>query len=145
MKTASMKGFTLIELMIAVVVVGILAAVALPAYNGQVRKSRRTDAVTALSAFQQAQERWRANNASYGALADLTALTTATPAGYGMSATSSNGYYTITITSPTDSGYTATATAVSGTSQAADTGCTALTVTVLNGAGTNGPPACWSK
>ena len=145
MKTASGKGFTLIELLIALAVIGILAAIALPSYNNQIRKSRRADAVTALSVFQQAQERWRANNATYAALADLTAATTATPPGFGLSATSSKGYYSITITTPTDSSYTATATAVNGTTQAADVGCTILTVTVQNGSGTNGPANCWSK
>ena len=145
MKSASGKGFTLIELLIAMAVIGILAAIALPSYSTQIRKSRRADAVTALSAYQQAQERWRANNATYAALSDLTAATTASPPGYGLSATSNSGYYVIAITTPTDSGYTATATAVNGTTQAADAGCTTLTVTVLNGSGTNGPPNCWSK
>ena len=145
MKIVSGKGFTLIELMIAVAVIGILAAIALPSYNSQIRKSRRTDAVTTLSAFQQAQERWRVNFATYAALSDLTALTTATPPGFGMSATSSNGYYTITIGSPTGTRYTLTATAVAGTSQAADTNCNVLVVTVVNGSGTNTPASCWSK
>jgi type IV pilus assembly protein PilE len=49
-------GFTLIELMITVAIVAILAAVAYPSFMEQVRKSRRSDAITALNAVAQAQE-----------------------------------------------------------------------------------------
>ena len=61
----SPRGFTLVELMITMLIIGILAAIAIPAYNDSVRKSRRSDAMTALAAVQQAQERWRGSNASY--------------------------------------------------------------------------------
>lgn len=52
-----MTGFTLMELMIAVVVVGILAAIAIPAYQSQIQKTRRADAQGALSGFANAMER----------------------------------------------------------------------------------------
>lgn len=55
MKTS--KGFTLIELMIVVAVVGILAAVAYPSYQDSVRKSRRADAKSALLELAQFMER----------------------------------------------------------------------------------------
>lgn len=139
------RGFTLIELMVVVAIVGILASVAYPSFMSQVQKSRRSDAVAALSAFQQAQERWRANNPTYASHAEATALTTATPPGLGLSATSVGGYYTLAVSSNTGTGYTLTATGVTGTSQASDTGCTPLTVTVVNGNATNTPTACWSK
>lgn len=42
------RGFTLIEVMIAVVIVAILVAVALPAYQNSIRKSRRSEAFAAL-------------------------------------------------------------------------------------------------
>ena len=135
-------GFTLLELMIVVVIVGILAAVAYPSYLSQVRKSRRADAVQALAQWQQAQERWRANNATYGT---TTNMTTATPTGMGLSSTSAGTYYTLAISSNSATGYTLTATAVSGKSQAGDTNCTILTVTVTNGTGVNTPTACWSR
>jgi prepilin-type N-terminal cleavage/methylation domain-containing protein len=51
------KGFTLIELMIAVVVIAILAAIAYPSYQDSVRKSRRADAKSALMEHAQFMER----------------------------------------------------------------------------------------
>jgi type IV pilus assembly protein PilE len=136
-------GFTLIELMIALAVIGLLAAVAYPSFQSQVRKSRRSDAVQALMQLQQAQERWRSNKATYAA---STALTASWPTGLGQSGTSSGGYYTIAITgTPTATAYTATATAISGKSQASDTGCTVLTVSLTNGTTSNTPATCWSN
>lgn len=65
-------GFTLIETLIAAVIVGVLAMVALPTFQAQVAKGRRADAMAALSAVLQAQERVRSNSSSYAsALADL--------------------------------------------------------------------------
>jgi type IV pilus assembly protein PilE len=56
-KTASNKGFTLIEVMIVVAIVGILAAVAYPSYQDHVRKSRRAEAQSALMGLAAAMER----------------------------------------------------------------------------------------
>ncbi len=55
-------GFTLIELMIVVVVIGILAAIAYPAYLENVRKARRADAQAALVGMAAAMERYMVNN-----------------------------------------------------------------------------------
>lgn len=59
------RGFTLIELMIVVAIVGILAAIAYPAYTDSVRKGRRAEARAALMNLLQQQERYMTQNSSY--------------------------------------------------------------------------------
>jgi type IV pilus assembly protein PilE len=59
------KGFTLIELMIVVAIVGILAAIAYPSYQEHVRKSRRADAQTAILELAQFMERHYTSNGKY--------------------------------------------------------------------------------
>lgn len=117
-----LNGFTLIELMIAVAVVGILLAVALPSFLDSIRKGRRAEAFAALSAIQQAQERWRSNNALYGTLSNLT-----------IASSTSGGNYTLAVTANTATGYEATADG-SGSGQRNDGQCAKLSVKVDRGA-----------
>jgi type IV pilus assembly protein PilE len=135
---ASQRGLTLIELMVAVAVIGILSAVAYPSFLSQIRKARRADAIDIASSVQQRQERWRASNPSYAA--SITAL--------GMSSgLSARGYYTVSSApgSPASSGYTVTVTANGGTSQASDASCTTMTVTVVAATLSYTPATCWSR
>lgn len=59
------KGFTLIEIMIAVAIVGILTAVALPAYNDYTRKAKRSEAKSLLMQVAARQEQYYLNNKTY--------------------------------------------------------------------------------
>ena len=103
------SGVTLLELMIVVVIVGILSAIALPAWNEQVLKTRRSDAVNSLLDLQLLQGRYLASTGSYGSLSDI-----------GGSSTSNDAYYTMAIIT-TSTGFSATATATGA--QADDTAC----------------------
>ncbi len=101
MKNINGKGFTLIELMIAIVVIAVLAAIAIPTYQSYVERARRADAKSALLAVQLAQEKYRANNPAYGTLAQINS-----------EATSPDGYYNIAVivNAGPPAAYTATAT-----------------------------------
>ena len=61
------KGFTLIELMVTVAIVGILASIALPSYSSYVARARRADARTQLLQAAQFMQRFYAANDSYAA------------------------------------------------------------------------------
>lgn len=63
--TKLMHGFTLIEVMITVAIVGILAAIALPSYNSAVLKGRRAQARTELVSLLQQQERYSTQQNTY--------------------------------------------------------------------------------
>lgn len=108
------SGFTLVELMIALAIMAILAAMAWPALQEAVQKSRRADGMSALANVMQAQERWRANNPTYQAtLANLPGA---------QSGTSPDQHYTITLVagSVTATAYITQATARSSSPQSGD-------------------------
>lgn len=122
------NGFTLIELMVAVVVLGIIVALALPSFMDSIRKGRRSEAFAALSAVQQAQERYRGNNPSYATGAELAAVSAAAM----VSPTRPGGYYTLSVPVNTATSYVVTADG-SGSTQAGDGNCAKLSVEINGG------------
>jgi type IV pilus assembly protein PilE len=100
MRHVNNRGVTLLELLIVVAIIGILAAVAIPAYDGYVTRSRRSDAFTGLETARAAQEMYRAEYGFYsGALTSLA----------GCSSGMAGSNYTISLTRADTTNYTATA------------------------------------
>lgn len=97
------RGFTLIEMMITVVIIGILAAVAYPSYLDYVRRGNRSAAQTFMMTIAQRQEQYLISNRSYAAT--VAALNLTQPP-------ETNGKYTFAVASPSATEYTITATAV---------------------------------
>ena len=148
-KINSHHGFTLIELMITVAIVAVLASIALPSYQDQIRKTRRTDAMNAVLECAAQQEREYTVRNSY----DTTLC----------AADSDDGHYDITVTVPVAAGcttvigavtrnncFTITATAKAASAQIKDTSCKSFSITHLgvktaldhsNAASLN----CWRK
>lgn len=122
MSNNRMQGFTLIEVLIAIVIVGILAALALPSYNNQVAKSRRSDCMGVMMSFAQAMEKYNAINYTYQGAADGE-KNTGKPASTlfpDQCPMEGNAFYDLTISAASVSDFTLTATPVAGTSQADD-------------------------
>jgi len=68
------RGFTLIELMMVIVVLGIIAAIALPSYQEQVRRGKRTEGKSALLKAAQMEERFFTTNNTYSDAATFPTL-----------------------------------------------------------------------
>ncbi len=150
-------GFTLIELMIAVAIVGILAAIAVPSYQESVMKSRRTDAKGALMSLANAMERHFTENNTYcnaggtgGANtcgdADATFDTGIPPGNIYAPTGATATFYQFEIFAANESTYTIRAIPVDGSAQANDK-CGILS---LNSVGQrdakkddNPVPNCW--
>jgi len=86
------QGFTLMELMIVVAIIGIMAAIGLPQYNQQVVSAKRADGVQMLTRVMASQERYFANEITY--TTDLTDIGLASAA----AVSSSESHYKITAT-----------------------------------------------
>jgi type IV pilus assembly protein PilA len=89
------QGFTLIELMIVVAIIGILAAIAIPAYQDYTQRAQIGEAFTIISADKTAIAEFAQTNGAYPAAADITALA------LNMAAPAGNYVSTVTVTAAT--------------------------------------------
>lgn len=136
-RTGTAAGFSLIELLLVLLAIGVLATLAYPSYAAQIARSRRIEAVVAIYQVQLAQERWRANRQRYAEqLADLGLTTALSPR------------YRVTIADSTAAGYTLVASVVDART---DPACTSLSLSVQDGqtfyGSTGSAPAraCWNR
>lgn len=118
-------GFTLIDLLIAVLIVGILAAIAYPNYTAFVQKSRRADAKVELMSVAARLQRCFTTNNTFTAAAGACALKDTLEVD-GVS--SPNNYYTITGSAFTATAYVLTATPNPAMAQSKDKTCASFTL-----------------
>jgi len=130
-KASKGAGFTLVELMIVVAIIGIITAIAYPSYRQYIERAKRGDAMTALMLATQAMERYRGNHFNYDINSDITQVfVNQVPVEGG------TAYYTLSaVTTPTS--YTITASPVGSMA-----GKNPMTIT-NTGAKTWGAKACW--
>jgi type IV pilus assembly protein PilE len=125
------KGFTLIELMIVIAIIGILAAVGYPAYTSAVKKSQRADAIDGLLSLSGRMEEYYMASSTYVG-ANVTTL-------MGSTATS-EGYYTLSI--PAASAFTYSILAAPVTTDA-ECGSLSLDSLGVKGVTAGTVDACW--
>jgi type IV pilus assembly protein PilE len=113
MKT-KLRGFTLVELMVTVAIIGILASVAIPSYLEHITSAKRAEAQGALASFANAMEQWSLQNGSYCNANDVLPNCTPPVGVFSTQVPLTGGTptYTLSITTVTPTTYTLRATPI---------------------------------
>lgn len=138
-------GSTLLEVLIAMVIVALLATLALPTYQQHVQRMRRSEAQGLLLELATAQELHYLQQGHY---AEDGLLGVARPAGLGLARRSPHGWYQLSISAADAIGFVATATA--SDAQAGDLECAVLGIDALGQrfsirAGGGSSATCWRQ
>lgn len=144
MRSSTLHGFTLVELLIVIAIMGVLMSIALPAYQNSVLRSGRAEAKSELLQVASDQERYFSNFNTY--VDDATPLNT--PVVADRDRTTQNGLYTISVAACGGGAITNcfVATATAAGDQAADA-CTTLTISNTGARGATGDTTeeCWQR
>ncbi|MBK1619046.1 hypothetical protein CKO42_11510 [Lamprobacter modestohalophilus] len=142
------QGFTLIETMIVVALIGILTAIAIPSYQSYILKARRADGQAAIGRVLIEQEKYRTGHTIYSSNLSQVGFS----AGVGGSYLSSDGHYSLSLSDVTATGFTVNATPRG--QQADDSDCNTLTLVLASGGAvtyasggstTTDVNGCWKK
>ncbi|MFZ9060802.1 MAG: type IV pilin protein [Steroidobacteraceae bacterium] len=145
MATAAERGVTLMELLTALAIVGILSALAYPGFRGQLLRAHRTEAITSLLALAAAQERHFMAHRAYA-----TGLE-GSQGGLPISSHTASGRYGLSVSGEAGGGYLASATVLPNGPQAADRECATLTLDAngtrraYSASGEDSTRACWGR
>jgi type IV pilus assembly protein PilE len=140
---AHMRGVTLVELMVVVVVLAIISSIAVPTYRKYLIRAQRSEGKIALLQLQTAEEKFYLQNNTY--TDKVTDSSTAESPGLGLPGTSETGKYRVTVVTGVG-GQTYIATATPEKGQTDDKDCAKLTVDergVRGISGTKTPEFCW--
>jgi type IV pilus assembly protein PilE len=140
-------GFTLLEILVTLAILGVLASLAYPSYQSSMTKTRRADGIGGVLILQVAQERFRANcpfyaeNIGTNNVCGISAASSTLQAGN----VSHDGYYKLSIATGTASADSYTVLAMPQGTQAKDTGCAPLTAAFSSDYpnGRRTPADCW--
>ena len=134
-----LRGVTLIELMVVILVLSIIVSIAVPSYRNYIRRAQRSDATAELLRVRTVQEKFFLQNNFYADQAQLAAL--------GLIGPSEHGHFLIDLPNVTKTSYTARAIATGG--QTEDAPCRTFTVNeqgvraATTSGGVDNTATCW--